>query len=116
MKKKEFYCKTVLYLKLTQSSYSNYIENENKFVYTKVLRKYNGLLLNHLIDNPEMIEGDDFDNFIHLITHLSIWIEKWDFYAKKHNPTINEKFVFKNESTFPKDFINNLLQVKLSEI
>ena len=116
MKKKYFYSKIQLYLKITQSSYSNYIESEKKFIYTKVLRKYNGLLLNHLIDNPEMIDGDNFDNFVRLIQHLSIWIEKWDFYVKKDNPSINEKFVFENESTFPRDFTNNLMRIKLSEI
>ena len=41
MKEKEFYIKIQLYLKLTQFSYSDYIKNEKKFIYTKVLRKFN---------------------------------------------------------------------------
>ena len=113
MKEKEFYIKIQLYLKLTQFSYSDYIKNEKKFVHTKVLRKFNGLLLNHILNNPEIIYGDDFENFIELIHHLSVWIEKWDYYVKKDNPGLNDKFIFENESTFPKEFVERLIRIKL---
>jgi|TARA_B110000977_G_C11032243_1_gene475742 hypothetical protein len=112
MKEKEFYIKIQLYLKLTQFSYSDYIKNEKKFIYTKVLRKFNGLLLDHILNNPKMIYGVDFENFIELIQHLSVWIEKWDYYVKKDNPSLNDKFIFENESSFPKDFGERLIRIK----
>jgi len=116
MKKNEFYVRLQLYLKLTDVLYSNYIESEKKFIYTKILRKYNGLILNLILDNPEFIIGKDFNDFINLIEHLSVWTEEWDHYFEKHKPGINDIFVFENKSIFPREFSIYLSNLDLSSI
>lgn len=96
-------------LNLTESIYLRYNNDGKKFIYTILLRKYNQLLLNLLIDNPKKLEGIFYEEFLYLIEHLSIWIEKWDVYSEKYSPELNQKFIFKNEIIFPKEFIKKLL-------
>jgi len=43
-----------------------------------------------------------------LISHLDIWIEKWNDLENKQKPNIEDGFVFENKFTFPREAAQNL--------
>jgi hypothetical protein len=104
----KFLGKIYINLKRSEIAYQNYMDNDKKFIYAKILKSCNEKILHLLIDNAYLLSDELIKESIKLVFHLDIWIEKWNDLEKKQKPKFEDEFVFENKFTFPREAAQNL--------
>jgi hypothetical protein len=96
--------------KRSKITYKEYIDNENKFIYAKILKEININIRNKLLSNSFLLSEVLQEDVLLLVNHYDIWIEKWnDLYSNNINWGLDDTFVFQNSDIFPKKSELNLL-------
>ena len=84
----------VFNLKRAESAYKNYLANDKKFLYAKILKKANDKLIEILTEYnqnlPKALEND----MLLLLEHLEIWSEHWVDLQQSLKPSIDDVFIF----------------------
>jgi len=104
----KFLGKIYINFKRSEIAYRNYMDNDKKFIYAKILKSCNEKILHLLIDNAYLLSDELVKDSMKLISHLDIWIEKWNDLENKQKPNIEDGFVFENKFTFPREAAQNL--------
>lgn len=89
-------------------SYKEYLSSGKTFRFAQQLRQCNSKALELLTNHKQLLPDDMQFNATTLINHYNIWTEKWDHLAAELTPAPNDKFVFANTVTFPKEAARNL--------
>lgn len=84
------------------------MDNGRQFVYARVLKNCNERILNLLAENAYLLSDDLIHESMKLISHIDIWLEKWNDLEKKLKPAIGDEFVFENKFTFPREAAHKL--------
>ena len=82
------------------------MNNDKKFIYAKILKSCNEKILHLLIDNAYLLSDELVKDSMKLISHLDIWIEKWNDLENKQKPNIEDGFVFENKFTLWKYYLS----------
>lgn len=107
-KKIKFLGKVYINFKRSEIAYRNYMDNNNQFIFARILKHCNEEIANLLLDNSYLLTDELISDSIKLISHFDIWIEKWNDLANMKNPNLDDEFVFENTFTFPRDAAQNL--------
>lgn len=99
----KFLGQTFINLKRSEIAYKNYLQDDKKFIHTKILKTCNEQLRSLLIENSFLLSDTLQQDALALVTHYDIWIEKWNELEQTQKFSLDEIFVFENKHTFPKD-------------
>ncbi len=94
--------------KRSELAYKQYREDGSKFIYAKILKQCNENIRDLLIQNSFMLSERLLENAIELVFHYDIWIEKWNQLEGELMPSLEDKFIFQNSTTFPRAAAQNL--------
>lgn len=97
-------------LKRGEIAYKNYISNEKKFLFAKIIKENNMRIRELILEGTHILPIDQQSNAIDLVTHIDIWHVLWDDLYERKNHNIDEEFSFKNNVTFPKESVDSLLR------
>ena len=95
-------------LKRTEIAYNNYLQIGQTFIHAKILKACNEQIRNLLFENSFLLSDNLQNDALKLISHYDIWLEKWINLEKKSKPELEDKFLFQNTFTFPKESAINL--------
>ncbi len=95
-------------MKRAEAAYRSYLNDGRKFIYTLVLRDSNAAVKDLLLDRGYLLPVGLQDDALQLIEHLDIWLIKWHELRERTNPSLDDPFVFANESVYPKRSAQNL--------
>ena len=104
----KFLGKVYINLKRSELAYRNYIDNDKKFIFARIIKHCNKETLNLLTNNSYLLSDNLISDSIELISHIDIWIEKWNDLAETKKPSLDDEFIFENEFTFPRKAAENL--------
>lgn len=97
-------------LKRGEVAYKNYISNEKKFLFAKIIKENNMRIRELILEGAHILPIDQQSKAIDLVTHIDIWHVLWDDLYERKNHNLNEEFSFKNNATFPKESVDSLLR------
>lgn len=95
-------------MKRAEAAYRSYLDDGRKFIYTLVLRDSNAAVKDLLLERGYLLPAALQDDALQLIEHLDIWLIKWHELRERTNPSLDDPFVFANESVYPKRSAQNL--------
>lgn len=104
----DFFSKVILYLERSKAIYNIYLEEDKKYFYAKILRDINGDLYGFILENYNSIPFQMLGDFVELITHYEIWINKYDEHKSRMEYKFEDVFVFDNKFIFPKSAENKI--------
>ena len=90
-------------LKRAEITYRNYIDRGQSFLYASVLYDCNCKIREQVFLNTHLIPAHLENDFLNLIEYLDIWISLWQDYREKLKPELQDRFVFENEFSFPRE-------------
>jgi hypothetical protein len=103
--------KSILFhLRKSNSIYQLYLENEEIYVYAKILFDSNNKLNKLLIESGGLLNESLDESVIALNIHLEAWMLNWKEYEKLFNGvSIFERFHFETKFPFPKEAEKTLI-------
>lgn len=104
----DFLGKVYLNFKRSEIAYSNYMNDYKKYLHAKVLKSCNEMIRTLLLENAYLLSESLREDSLKIISHLDIWLEKWNEHERLRQPKNDDEFVFLNTFTFPKDAAKNL--------
>ena len=107
-KKLKFLGRLYTNFKRSEIAYQNYINNNKKFIYAKIIKRCNKESVNLLMNNSYLLSNELLTESTKLITHFDIWFEKWNNLEKIKSPNLDDEFIFENTFTFPRDAAQSL--------
>ena len=95
-------------LKRAERAYQNYQKYGCTFLYAKILWDCNTTMHRTIVSNCYLIPTDLEKAFLDLTEHLDCWMLLWEDMATAQSPKINDRFVFDNHHTFPKESVDQI--------
>lgn len=100
---------TVYYnLKRSEIAYRQYLSNNKQFIYARVLKSCNDIILQQLVNHSYLLPDELLGDSLKLAFHLEVWREKWIALEIKNRPEPEDEFAFENLVTFPREAAQNL--------
>jgi hypothetical protein len=93
-----------------QIAYTQYIGHGKIFLYARILKKINDELSELLVNKAHLLPSDLHHSALTLIHHLDVWRALWDDAYKSATPSISSVFVFRNDNSFPKGAVDDLIE------
>ncbi len=88
---------------ITERAYLRYLDEGQKFVFADVLRKYNVVLRDKILQSLHALPPDLVIDAVQLVIHIETWLRLWDESFAVHKPTMRDYFAFENSVVFPKE-------------
>jgi hypothetical protein len=109
MREFEFLGRLVILFKRSKKAYEQYIKSGQILLFAKILRECNESIVKELLAHSYLLQDNLFDDTIELINHYDIWIQLWDNLYSSDSFNLQDKFVFENSYTFPRESEKNLI-------
>ena len=93
----------VFLFSITQRAYVCYIDEGQLFVFADILREYNVLLRDKILQLLQSLPADLVIDAVHLVIHIETWLRLWDESFAAHKPSMRDRFVFDNSVVFPRE-------------
>jgi len=84
-------------------AYRDYLENGQSFVFACTLRRTNASARELLLRRGHLLPRERVGDAVALLRHYDVWLTCWDELAARMKPGLEDRFVFENAVTFPKD-------------
>lgn len=95
-------------MKRAEAAYRGYLNDGRKFIYTLVLRDSNTAVRDLLLQRGYLLPAGLQTDALQLIEHLDIWLIKWHELRDRTHPSLDDPFVFANDSVYPRQSAQNL--------
>lgn len=96
-------------LKRGEIAYKNYMHNNQSFLHAKLIKKNNTEIRKLILKKSHLLPAEQQDNAIALLTHIDTWTMLWNELKNSRVHQLNDRFVFENSETFPKQSVESLL-------
>jgi hypothetical protein len=107
-KKIKFLGRLYINFKRSEISYQNYMNNNKKYIFARIIKSCNEESVNILMNNSSLLSNELISDSIKLISYFDIWIEKWNDLENINRPNLDDEFIFENTFTFPRDAAKRL--------
>ena len=106
-----FVSKLATALNYAELVYGTYLQNGKKFVYASVLFKANEEIRNVIRHFLVHLSAENQSFARELLLHIEVWQTIWLAEVETQSPAWNDAFEFATELPFPKDAVEQLLNI-----
>jgi hypothetical protein len=92
-----------MHFRCARAAYQDYHARGRTFLWANSLKRINGAARAVLLAKGYLLPAALQDDAAALVRHYDVWLTRWDDFAARTSPALNDPFDFENDVPFPRD-------------
>jgi hypothetical protein len=92
-----------MHFRTARAAYQDYLANGRTFLWANSLKRINGAARALLLAKGYLLPDELQDDAAALVRHYDVWLTRWDDFAARIAPALDDPFDFENDVSFPRD-------------
>lgn len=92
-----------MHFRCARAAYRDYMGGGRTFLWASSLKRINGAARALLLAKGYLLPDERQDDAASLIRHYDVWLTRWDDFAERRRPALDDPFDFENDVGFPRD-------------